>query len=118
MTVHYLGMNSAAGQAITEIEHIRQSVTDILTTPKGSRVMRRDYGSDLPDLIDQPQNPALSLKISSAAYSALMKFEPRITVTSATLNRSEKSTSLEITGYRTDSQQALAMSVSLQKATA
>ncbi|AZP49585.1 baseplate assembly protein [Rahnella aquatilis] len=115
MNIYYLGMNSAVGDAITEIDHIRQSVTDILTTPKGTRVMRRDYGSDLPDLIDQPQNPALNLKISSAAYSALMKFEPRITVTSATVNRAENAISVDITGYRTDSQQALAMSVSLKK---
>lgn len=117
MTFHYLGMNSATGQAITEIEHIRQSVADILTTPKGSRVMRRDYGSDLPDLIDQPQNPAINLKISSATYSALMKFEPRITVTGATVSRGNNATSVDITGYRTDSQQALAMSVSFKKAT-
>uniref|UniRef100_UPI0026076D20 ATPase domain-containing protein n=1 Tax=uncultured Sphingobium sp. TaxID=316087 RepID=UPI0026076D20 len=32
-------------------------VRDILTTPIGSRLMRRDYGSLIPELIDQPANP-------------------------------------------------------------
>lgn len=29
----------------TELDHIRQSVQDILTTPIGTRIMRREYGS-------------------------------------------------------------------------
>ena len=45
MTVRYLGMNSQTGLSISEVEHIRQSVRDILVTPIGSRVMRREYGS-------------------------------------------------------------------------
>jgi phage baseplate assembly protein W len=45
MTVRYLGMNSQTGLSISEVEHIRQSVRDILVTPVGSRVMRREYGS-------------------------------------------------------------------------
>lgn len=118
MTSHYLGMNSQTGRAISEIEHIRQSVTDILLTPRGSRVMRRDYGSDLPDLIDQPQNLTLQLKISSATYSALRKYEPRITVTSASLAEVEGKATLVIKGYRSDSQQALALSIPVIGATA
>ena len=53
MTVRYLGMNSQTGLSIAEVEHIRQSVRDILVTPVGSRVMRREYGSLLSALIDQ-----------------------------------------------------------------
>ena len=42
MTVRYLGMNNQTGLSISEAEHIRQSVRDILVTPIGSRVMRRE----------------------------------------------------------------------------
>ncbi|MCX9095259.1 GPW/gp25 family protein [Providencia rettgeri] len=66
------------GHGLTDSEHIRQSIADILRTPIGSRVMRRQYGSLLYDLIDQPQNPALRLKIMSACYMALMQWEPRV----------------------------------------
>lgn len=52
---NYLGMNRATGAAIADLDHTRQSLSDILGTPIGSRVMRRDYGSLLSDLIDQPQ---------------------------------------------------------------
>ncbi|MED0543895.1 baseplate assembly protein, partial [Escherichia marmotae] len=45
MTVRYLGMNRSDGLTVTDLEHISQSIGDILRTPVGSRVMRRDYGS-------------------------------------------------------------------------
>ncbi|KPN28874.1 baseplate wedge subunit [Halolamina pelagica] len=39
------GVDRTNGQRLEGLAHIRQSVADILTTPLGSRVMRRDYGS-------------------------------------------------------------------------
>lgn len=74
----YLGMNSSTGRALTDNAHIHQSIRDILLTPIGSRVMRREYGSMLYDLIDQPKNKALRLKIMSACYMALAQWEPRV----------------------------------------
>ncbi|MGL4827152.1 MAG: GPW/gp25 family protein, partial [Vibrionaceae bacterium] len=47
-------MNRFTGYSISELQHIKQSIQDILTTPLGSRVMRRDYGSAIFELIDQP----------------------------------------------------------------
>ncbi|MDI5405236.1 thiamine pyrophosphate-binding protein, partial [Salmonella enterica subsp. enterica serovar Lubbock] len=38
-------MNRNTGLAISDSEHISQSMRDILLTPVGSRVMRREYGS-------------------------------------------------------------------------
>ena len=74
----YHGMNAQTGRTLTQTAHLRQSITDILLTPIGSRVMRRAYGSLLTELIDQPQNAALRLKIMSACYMALLQWEPRI----------------------------------------
>lgn len=49
----YSGMNNTSGKAITDIDHLRQSVRDILLTPQGSRIARREYGSPAVDT-DRP----------------------------------------------------------------
>lgn len=99
----YLGMKSADGRAIEDLEHIRQSVSNILLTPIGSRVMRREYGSLLSELIDQPQNDVLRLQIMAVCYSALLTWEPRITLTSITFNTDYNGKMVvDITGSRND----------------
>ncbi|EGM3915183.1 baseplate assembly protein, partial [Salmonella enterica subsp. enterica serovar Reading] len=81
----YIGMSRNDGQVIADTDHLRQSVRDILLTPQGSRLARREYGSLLSALIDQPQNPALRLQIMSAVYVALNRWEPRLTLDSITI---------------------------------
>ena len=54
MTARYLGMNRSDGLTVTDLEHISQSIGDILRTPVGSRVMRRDYGSPLASVLVHP----------------------------------------------------------------
>ena len=73
-------MNRHSGHPLSPMEHLRQSVGDILTTPIGSRVLRRDYGSMLLDLIDQPANALTKLRLYAAVATALMRWEPRIRV--------------------------------------
>ena len=70
-------MNRTTGQSITGLDHLRQSLGDILTTPIGSRVMRREYGSLVPELIDHPDNLATQVRVYAAVASALMRWEPR-----------------------------------------
>lgn len=74
-------MNRTNGRRITGIAHLKQSVADILTTPLGTRLERRTYGSLLPNLIDQPDNAKTRLRCYAAIASALMKWEPRLRVT-------------------------------------
>jgi len=71
-------MNRLTGSSISTREHIGQSVTDILTTRIGTRVMRREYGSLLPELIDEPFNDITRLRVYAATTMALMRWEPRI----------------------------------------
>lgn len=78
-------MSRTAGHRLSEDEHIRQSVADILTTPIGSRVERRPYGSMIPDLIDHPYNPANRLRLMSATVMAIQRWEPRLTITTVTV---------------------------------
>lgn len=74
------GMDATTGRTVDGLDHIRQSVGDILTTPIGSRVMRRDYGSLLPELLDYPLNEGNLLRVYSAAVMAVIRWEPRIRV--------------------------------------
>lgn len=96
----YIGMNRETGKAITDTEHLRQSVRDILLTPQGSRIARREYGSLLFALIDQPQNPALRLQVMSAVYVALSRWEPRLALDSITISSMDGSMVVELTGQR------------------
>ncbi|WP_105577061.1 GPW/gp25 family protein, partial [Cronobacter sakazakii] len=108
----YIGMSQGNGRAITDTDHLRQSVRDILLTPQGSRIARREYGSLLSELIDQPQNPALRLQVMSAVYVALSRWEPRLTMDSITINSSfDGSMVVELTGQR-DNGASVSLSVS------
>ncbi|ELC2811490.1 GPW/gp25 family protein [Salmonella enterica] len=114
MTARYMGMNRNTGLGISDSEHISQSMRDILLTPVGSRVMRREYGSLLPALIDMPQNPALRLQIMVACYSAIQKWEPRIRLTSISFERGDTGEMyVDITGMRTDTGASVSTTVSL-----
>lgn len=75
-------MNAATGRALAPAAHIGQSIADILTTPIGTRVMRRLYGSFLPALVDQPATAANLLRLRAATAQAIMKWEPRTRVRS------------------------------------
>jgi len=74
------GVSVHTGKPLSGTEHLRQSITDILTTPIGTRVMRRDYGSRLFDLIDAPSTPGTVIDIYSAAATAIKQWEPRYKV--------------------------------------
>ncbi|MGD9918600.1 MAG: GPW/gp25 family protein [Paenirhodobacter sp.] len=77
----WAGMSKSDGSALDGIGHLRQSVIDILTTPIGSRVMKRDYGSQLFDLIDQNLTQLTIAQIYAATVEALRDWEPRLRVT-------------------------------------
>ena len=70
-----MGLDRNTGRLLTGIDHLQQSVADILTTPLGSRIERRHYGSRLFELLDNPTTPALRLEVFAAAIEAL---RPRV----------------------------------------
>ena len=94
-------MSRTTGQRLEPLAHLRQSIGDILSTPIGSRVMRREYGSLVPALIDKPDNLATQTRFFAAAASALMRWEPRLKVDRKSIARDPERLgriSLEITG--------------------
>ncbi|KAF1021891.1 MAG: hypothetical protein GAK30_01580 [Paracidovorax wautersii] len=74
------GISNTTGRTISRRDHISQSIADILTTPIGTRVMRRNYGSYIPQLIDYPATPENQLRLIAASAQAIAKWEPRTTV--------------------------------------
>lgn len=74
------GMNRETGAPLDGDEHLAQSIADIVTTPLGTRPMRRDYGCLLFDLIDRPFNAATRLLCSMAIAMAVARWEPRLVV--------------------------------------
>lgn len=76
----YRGMSAVAGAAITGEAHLRQSIADILSTPLGSRRMRLDYGSRVPELVDAPMNPGVVADLVATTAQAIRQWEPRVTL--------------------------------------
>ncbi len=79
------GTNASTGKPLIGIDHLRQSIRDILTTPLGSRVMRRDYGSRIPELVDAPMNGETVMDLYAATAEALQDWEPRFQLTQVTM---------------------------------
>ncbi|WP_397377118.1 GPW/gp25 family protein [Pseudomonas sp.] len=109
------GMNAQTGRTLTAAGHLAQSVADILTTPIGTRVMRREYGSQLPDLIDWPTNAATRLQAYAATAMALMRWEPRIRLTRVQLFLGDEpgQAVLDLEGTEVDSNAPLNLRVPL-----
>ena len=66
-----IGMSVKTGRTLRDRQHLAQSIADIVTTPLGSRVMRREYGSPMADLMDWPLNSATRLQAYAEARLAL-----------------------------------------------
>lgn len=78
-------INATSGTPIDDMADIHQSIATILTTPIGTRVMRRDFGSLIFDLVDSPATPRGALRLIAATADAIERWEPRVRFVSATV---------------------------------
>lgn len=99
-----IGMDKTTGKPLSGDAHLAQSIADILTTPLGSRVMRREYGSLLFELIDKPINAGVRMLLHAAVAIALRRWEPRLQLTRVNIQGEPAagSLTLRIEGRRTD----------------
>jgi uncharacterized protein len=72
------GLSNISGAPIDQDAHLGQSIRDILTTPIGSRVLRRGYGSRLLELLGRPLSASTIVDLIAATAEALAAWEPRI----------------------------------------
>jgi phage baseplate assembly protein W len=75
------GMHKDTGKPLRGLEHLRQSVEDILRTAPETLVIRREYGSELFSLIDAPTNAGVRARFTAATAGALDRWEPRLKTT-------------------------------------
>jgi len=73
-----IGMDRRSGLPLSGIEHVRQSIEDILTTPLGSRRMRPEYGSKLRRFVDLPVTEGWKSAVQAEVARALERWEPRL----------------------------------------
>ncbi len=108
------GMNRSTGKPITGLDFIWQSINDILTTPIGSRVMRRAYGSRFLELVDQPITAATRLLICAATAGAIARWEKRVRLVRVWISAggADGRMSLDLTGVRLDLPQQPAFALS------
>ena len=110
------GMNASTGRSVSGLGHLYQSIAKILTTPIGSRLARRDFGSELFELVDAPLNGVTRTRLYAATATALMRWEPRLKLSRVSLDLSEGMAGtavLTIEGTTTETGQAVSTSVNL-----
>jgi phage baseplate assembly protein W len=110
------GMNHTTGRALDGVAHLCQSIARILTTPRGSRIARRDFGADLQELVDAPMNQATRVRLFAATATALMRWEPRLKLTRVGLSIDTENpgrAAIQIEGMTTISREAVSTAVSL-----
>ena len=64
-----------------EHEQIRRSIRDIIVTPLGQRLVRRDYGSRVIEYFGENIGAKNNLRIASAIMEAVDKWEKRVKIT-------------------------------------
>lgn len=75
-----IGMDRHTGAVLCGVEHLRQSIADILTTPVGSRRMRPTYGCQLRRFVDMPITAGWKSAVQAEVAHALNLWEPRFTL--------------------------------------
>ncbi|MEL5895802.1 GPW/gp25 family protein [Bacteroides sp. GD17] len=75
---------------VAEEEDIRQSLRVILSTRKGERIMRPDFGTDLHNLVFHNMDLTARTQLRAAIEEAILYWEPRIQLTNVSFDMSEE----------------------------
>lgn len=97
-------MDQHTGQTISGDADIVQSIGRILSTPIGSRVMRRSFGSRLLDLQDVPLTAKTRILWVAATAGAIRRWEDRVMIERVSVAQADPPgrVLIHITGHRTD----------------
>jgi uncharacterized protein len=72
------GNGGASLVTASEVQDIEQSLTILLNTRPGERIMRPDYGCALDDLMFEPLHLGLITYIKELISNAILFYEPRV----------------------------------------
>ncbi len=71
-----VGVDAISGGVLTGWAHCVQSLGFILSTRLGTLLMARDFGSDVPGMIDKPGTPRMIAGLTGAIADAFARDEP------------------------------------------
>ena len=92
-------MNRDNGSPIEDAAHyLKQSINDIINTPIGSRVMRRNYGSNVMEFIDSPINDYTLIQIQSYLANTLLFQEKNFALKKLTVQQKQEKLFVSIEG--------------------
>jgi len=80
------GQSDNGAAMVSEVADIEQSLTILLSTRPGERLMRPDYGCALDDMLFEPASVSLNTYIKDLIRKAILYYEPRVELRSVTIN--------------------------------
>jgi len=110
-------IDSTTGGVVQTVgaEKLKENVIQILLTDIGERVMRRDYGGGLRQLLHDPGNDALRAILQHQIGKAIAEHEPHVLVQGVTVALQEGTLFLHVdyTIRRTQSNQSVSVPIGL-----
>ncbi|MDR2008088.1 MAG: GPW/gp25 family protein [Alphaproteobacteria bacterium] len=91
-------MNINTGKSLTKTDSLNQSINLILLTPKGERVLNRNFGSNISETLGQPINNVI-MEISAEVISALQSNDSRILVDNVSISAENNALNLITINY-------------------
>lgn len=87
----FYGVSMSAG-----VDNINESIDLLLKTPKGSRSLMPNFGSNLSTFVFQRMTAALQEELIQSVERTLLNFEPRIKVLDVTVAMSADATTVHV----------------------
>lgn len=67
-------------KTFTTVEHVKANLINVLSTSRGERVMRPDFGTRLEEFLFEPMTPQTEAELQSEIESVVDRFLPYVTV--------------------------------------
>jgi phage baseplate assembly protein W len=81
-----MDLDHNTGAGVEGWAHVTQSIETILVTRLNTRVFMRQFGSDVPSMVDMPMNDANIMALYVSVAQAIERWEPRFDLTGVTLS--------------------------------
>lgn len=76
-------------KTFTTVEHTKANIINVLSTKKGERIGRPEFGTDLEELLFEPMTEQLRVDIRSEIETAIERFVSYVEITSLDVRRDE-----------------------------
>lgn len=76
-------------KTFTTVEHTKANLINVLSTKKGERIGRPQFGTNLEELLFEPMSEQLRVDIRSEIETAIEEFVPYVEITSLDVRRDE-----------------------------